>query len=148
MPRPRPRRSLFDDPYWAYVADGQLRLQQCSECQAFRYPPGPVCPECLSESSAWVPLSGQGRLLSWTVFHRQYFPSMPPPYVVAAIRTVEGPILIGNLVDVESAVLELDMPVSAIFHDVPDPAGDWRICLWQPKSVPSNTATRDCRSSS
>jgi len=131
MQRPRPRRGLYDDPYWAFAAEGELRLQNCVSCQAFRYPPGPVCPECLSERADWVLLSGQGRLLSWTVFHRQYFPGMPPPYLVAAVRTAEGPILIGNLIDLKASDLELDMPLSAVFEDVSSPDGDWRICLWQ-----------------
>ena len=41
-------------------------------------------------------LSGRGRLLSWTVFHRQYFPAAAVPYIVVAVETEEGPILVGN----------------------------------------------------
>src|SRR5690606_1766912 len=45
-----PRRilGLYDEPFWRYMKEeGEMRLQCCSECGAFRYPPAPVCAECL-----------------------------------------------------------------------------------------------------
>lgn len=134
--RPRPRPGLYDDPYWEHIARGELRLQRCHSCREFRYPPGPVCPGCLHDEDEWVALSGRGRLLSWTVFHRQYFPGMSTPYVVAAVRTDEGPIVIGNAVSVDRADLRLDMLMTAVIEDVVDPDGSWRICQWQPQVTP------------
>ncbi len=132
--RPRPRAGLYDDLYWSFAAQGELRLQECDSCGAYRYPPGPACPDCGSEDATWSILSGRGRLLSWTTFHRQYFATIPPPYVVAAIRTVEGPIVIGNAVEVEPSRLVLDMDMTAVFEDVEEPTGAWRICQWRPTS--------------
>jgi len=71
-------------------------------------------------------------LLSWTVFRRQYFPELPVPYVVAAVRTDEGPILVGNLVGYGDREIVHDMPVRVVFEEVASAAGPWRICQWTP----------------
>lgn len=134
--RPLPRKGVFDDPYWSYAAAGELRVQRCVACGHHRYPPGPVCPECLAPEHTWERLSGTGELLAWTVFHRQYFPELPVPYTVGAVRTPEGPVLIGG---VTGSGLHHGMPLAAIFEDVTGPDGDWRICQW----VPAGTTPHD-----
>ncbi|MEV7007331.1 OB-fold domain-containing protein [Streptosporangium sp. NPDC051022] len=136
--RPAPQRGVFDEPYWHHVAAGELRLQRCSGCGAFRYPPGPVCPECLAEEHDWAALSGTGSLLAWTVFHRRYFPEIPVPYVVAAIRTPEGPILIGNVVGTRDSRLSHGMPMRAVYEDVDTTDGPLRICQWTCLDDPSH----------
>lgn len=133
MSRPARPMGVYDEPYWRYAAAGELRLQRCAACGEFRYPPGPACPECLAPEHDWVPLSGRGTLVAWTVFHRQYFSELPAPYVVAVVRSAEGPFLVGNLPGVNPRELVHDQPLRAVFEDVPDPAGDWRICQWTPE---------------
>ncbi|GAA0378816.1 hypothetical protein Acor_77830 [Acrocarpospora corrugata] len=123
--------NLFDEPYWQYAEAGELRLQQCVACASFRYPPAPICPECLTEEHDWAALSGQGSLLAWTVFHRQYFPDIPVPYLVGAVVTAEGPILIGNIVGLPAADLTHGMPMSAVF---PPSTGSRRLCQWTSRS--------------
>jgi uncharacterized OB-fold protein len=152
--RPGPMLGLFDQPYWRYAAHGELRLPRCVACGAFRYPPGPSCPDCLTTEHTWELLSGNGTLLAWTIFRRQYFPQFPVPHLVAAIRTDDGPILIGNLVGVAESELRHDMPLHAVFEDTtfdhPDlavadtaiPAGGWRICQWAPVGHPAHLKER------
>jgi uncharacterized OB-fold protein len=89
--------SLDDIPMWASIERGRLELQQCDNCHAFRYPPAPVCPNCLSADATWTPVSGQGEVLSWVVFHKKYFDDHLPPYNSLAIRLDEGPIVVTQL---------------------------------------------------
>lgn len=90
---------LYDVPFWDQMKKhGEMRLQGCSQCGTMRYPPGPVCPECLSPDHRWKAVSGRGELLSWIVFRRQYLPEYPAPYNVIAVRLDEGPTIISNLV--------------------------------------------------
>lgn len=135
--RPVPRQGIFDAPYWRYVAAGELRLQRCAACGQHRYPPGPACPECLAPEHTWEPLSGTASLLAWTVFHRQYFPEIPVPYVVVAVRTPEGPILIGNLVAATAADLAHGMPMRVVYEDVTSAKENWRLCQWTPYEPPA-----------
>jgi len=98
MGRSRPVLSLYDHPLWQSAHDHALKLQCCSDCQTFRYPPSPVCHVCLSTSDEWRPISGQGTILSWVIFHRQYFDDYPVPYNVVAVALDEGPIFTTTLV--------------------------------------------------
>lgn len=97
--RPPPTLRLGDEPLWEGLADGVLRLQGCSRCDHVRYPPAPLCPVCLQDGGRWEPVSGRGQVVSWATFHRQYFPGMPPPYVVVAAQLTEGPIVVADLVE-------------------------------------------------
>lgn len=97
--RPAPRPDALEAEYWRHVAQGRLCLQACDPCGSLRYPPAPVCAACGSAAARWQPLSGTGRIVAWTVFHRSYFPALPAPYTVVSVATEEGPLLVGNLVD-------------------------------------------------
>lgn len=94
----KPIISLYDVPMWESIARRRLELQCCSGCGKFRYPPGPVCPYCLSMQYAWTPVSGRGVILSWVVFHKQYFEDHVPPYNAVAVQLAEDVIVMSNLV--------------------------------------------------
>lgn len=132
LSRPTPLLGVYDRPYWDFIGTDELRLQQCADCGAFRYPPGPRCAHCLSPNAEWIRLNGRGHVLGWTVFHRQYFPDLPVPYTVVSVRTAEGPLLIGNLVHAGPGKPEIGMAVRTIFETAAGPDGDWRICQWEP----------------
>jgi uncharacterized protein len=133
--RPHPRSGLYEDTYWEYAGRSELRLQRC-ECGRFRYPPGPTCPDCLSDEFAWEPLSGRATLLAWTTFHRQYFPELPPPYIVAVVATVEGPLLVGNLVDVpDPSDIAHGMALTAVAEHTRFSGSNGRIFQWTPAAA-------------
>jgi uncharacterized OB-fold protein len=81
---------------------GQLVLQRCGNCAYLRYPPAPVCPECLSPDTAWVTDPGVGAIWSYCVYHRAYSKEFADlvPYAVALVTLDSGPTLITNVVDV------------------------------------------------
>jgi uncharacterized OB-fold protein len=131
--RPEPRRNVYEAPFWEFVQAHDVRLQRCAECGAYRYPPGPACARCLSTEWEWAALSGHGHLVSWVVFHRQYFPELPVPYYVAAVSTAEGPILIANMVNLGDRTPRLDMPMRLVYETARNAAGkDWEIYQWEP----------------
>lgn len=135
--RPLPRLGTFDKPFWDFARKHELRVQCCSACGHLRYPPGPACPECLSDDHDWFLLSGRGRVLSWTVFRRQYFPELPIPYVVASIETEEGPLLVGNVVATRVDEVRIGLLVRARFDEVRASEGDWVIPQWEPVGEPA-----------
>jgi uncharacterized protein len=94
---PRPVLGLYDRPMWESINARAMQLQQCADCGAFQYPPGPACPNCLSMKLEWTPISGRGHIISWAVFHRQYLPAYPAPYNTIAVRLEERPVMISNL---------------------------------------------------
>jgi uncharacterized OB-fold protein len=77
--------------FWEYAQVREFRLQRCVSCEAFRWPPGPLCYACWAFESDWVRTQGTGRLVSWVTFHRQYLAEFAPPYTVGLIELAEGP---------------------------------------------------------
>ena len=131
--RPRPIMGLYEKPFWDAVQARELRLQRCEDCSHVWYPPGPVCPQCLSERWQFDRMSGRGRVVAWTVFHRQYFPAIPVPYPVVSVMLDEGPLMIGNPVGIGADGLRLDLPVEATFEEARDADGNaWTIVQWRP----------------
>lgn len=89
---------LYDKPFWDSLQEARtLKLQRCSQCGAFRYPPGPTCHVCVSPEYEWVDVGGGGEITSWVVFHREYLPAYKPPYNAIAVKLDEGPTIISNL---------------------------------------------------
>lgn len=112
--------SPYDAPMWESIAAEQMKLQKCAESGVFRYPPGPACPESLNMESEWTPISGRGKIISWTVFHRGYLPAYPPPNLVVAVQLEEGPIMVANMDPAELGHMHLDAPVRLFYADHPD----------------------------
>lgn len=120
MPTKARLYSFYDGPMWESIADDAMQLQTCSACGAMRYPPGPTCPKCLSTDYAWTPIAGQGKILSWTTFHRQYLPAYPAPHTVVAVQLSEGPIMIGHVAADQVKKLKVDALVRMIYMDHAD----------------------------
>lgn len=131
LKRPLPRQGLYEKPFWDAVQRRELRLQKCGSCAHVWYPPGPVCPGCLSDTWSFEPVSGRGKIVAWTVFHRQYFPDIPVPYLVASVKLEEGPLLIGNVLGLDAKDARLDMPVELTFEEVRGDEAGWLIPQWR-----------------
>ena len=117
VPLPETQRS------WDSARRHSLELPYCTACRAFHYYPRAVCPQCLSSDLEWRPVSGRGRLHTFSVIHRgpRDFP-LGTPYVLAIVELDEGPRLMTNLVGVaaDPAAVHIGMPVEVVFTDVND----------------------------
>ena len=91
--KPIPVPTDESKPFWEATKRGQLLLQRCSECGAYRFPPTLLCTECTATGYQWQPVSGKGRIYSYVVFHQAYHPAFAAdlPYAVACIELDEGP---------------------------------------------------------
>ena len=65
-------------------------------------------------------MSGRGRITTFVVFHKAWFPSFADavPYNVIQVELDEGPRLTANLVGVESGEIRIGMEVEVVFDDV------------------------------
>jgi acetyl-CoA acetyltransferase/uncharacterized OB-fold protein len=89
--RPLPQLTPMNEWFWTSGADGNLRVQQCQDCQTFVHPPVPICPSC--RSRAWAPavVSGTGTVIGFTVNEQQWMPGFDPPYVIANVALTDAP---------------------------------------------------------
>ena len=117
---PQPVMGLYDRTMWDSIRERRMCLQRCRACGSFQYPPGPGCIACGSEEQDWTPLSGDGTILSWEIFRRQYLPAYPAPYNVIAVRLAEGPVMISNLEGAQPEGSWIGRAVRLVYVDMPD----------------------------
>jgi uncharacterized protein len=134
MATPRPIRSMdpYAEQFWAYTQQKELRLQRCTQCAKFRWPPGPTCDRCLSDAFEWTPVGGRGKVLSWTTFHRSYFPEYPAPHTSIVLELDEGPLFVSYPIGVDAASLREGMVLSLQWTDGEDKFGAYNLPVFGP----------------
>jgi uncharacterized OB-fold protein len=122
--KPLPVPDPLSEDFWRAAASHVLALQRCAACGWYSHPPDVICVNCLSPERAFrsEPVSGRGRIRSWTVMHDAFLPGFRPdvPYVVIDVELDEqsGLRMIGQLVGAEAAALALGAAVEVTFDDV------------------------------
>ena len=108
--------------FWESAKQHALKLQRCTDCGRFRYPPTTFCPNCLSDSVEWAPVSGRGTVYSFVIIHQVFHPAFKNdvPYNVAAIAFEEGPRMYSNVVGCANDAIRIGMPVELVYEDVTD----------------------------
>lgn len=86
-------------PFWRAAATGSLAVQHCAVCGHRRWPPAPLCPECLSPGGEWAAVDGGGVVWSLAVYEHAYLPAFAAdvPYTCALIDLDAGPRMIGRV---------------------------------------------------
>ena len=119
FPRPDPP-DADDGAFWAALRAGELRIQRCAACGAFRHPPRPRCAQCGSAERAWAAASGAGEVWSFTVIHPPTLPAFADrtPYGAVVVRLDEGVFLVSALVDCPSDELAVGTRVELAITEV------------------------------
>lgn len=112
--------------YWTGGEQGQLLIHRCADCTRFVHPPVPFCPACEGSDVAPAPVSGRGRVTSFTVNHKQWVPDLPVPYVLALVTLDEqnDVRVVTNITDCDPCEVYFNMPVEVWFERQED--------LWVP----------------
>ena len=108
-------------PFWQASKQHVLTAQKCQDCGYLRYPPTEICPKCWSTNQIWEPISPEGTLWSYIVYHRALDASKKDeiPYVVGRVVTDDGPIFTVRL-DIDPEAATVDQRVTASWDDVSD----------------------------
>lgn len=103
---------------------------RCGTCQTVYFPPRSVCPTCAKHRQSLgrmepFQLSGEGEVVSYTVVHDAAMGfEMQVPYALALVRTVEGPVLTGQVVDLEPRDVQIGLRVRATFRKLREEGKD------------------------
>ncbi|HLY76936.1 MAG TPA: Zn-ribbon domain-containing OB-fold protein [Thermoplasmata archaeon] len=108
-----------------------LAGSRCTVCTTVYFPPRAVCPTCTVHRQSLgkmepFQLSGEGDIVTYSVVHEAAAGfEMEVPYVLAIVRTVEGPLLTGQVVNVEANEVKIGLKVHATFRKLREegPAG-------------------------
>ena len=85
MPELEPLSEFF----WTSGAEGILRIQHCDACGHWQHPPLVRCMKCHSADLAPQPVSGRGKVVSWTVNQQAWQKGMEEPFIFAVIGLAE-----------------------------------------------------------
>lgn len=120
--------------FWAGTARGELLVQACGSCGAWRMPPRPMCPACQSLSVRWEPTDGNASIWSFIVPHPPLLPAYAElaPYNAIVVALDQDPVIrfVGNLLAdpdgainaIDPATIEIGEPVRVVFQTVEDVA--------------------------
>ena len=111
----------YEQGFWEGSRSGELRIQQCSNCQEFRHLPTPMCHQCSSLDYNWTKVSGRGVVYSYVIVRHPVHPAIyekeQTPYNVCMIELEEqaGLRICSNVLNVASEDISIDMPVRVTF---------------------------------
>jgi uncharacterized OB-fold protein len=97
----------------------RLEAEKCRQCGKVQFPPRLICDVCQTREFERIPLSREGKILTWTVIH------VPPinfdleaPYVIAIVELEDGVRLTCQVVDCDPEELAMDAPVEMVFRRI------------------------------
>lgn len=127
--RPLPVLEKQTRYFWTGGADGQLLIARCDRCRVYQHPPLQRCTACGGSSFTPSPVSGRGRVATFTVNHEAWIPGLSVPFVFAAVELAEQAELyvFSNIVGPVDQV-RIGMPVSVCFEH----HGDIYLPLFRP----------------
>ena len=117
---PLPQPGLDNAPFYEATRRGELRFQRCSDCEAFRHYPRPICPACQSTRYSWELSNGGGAIYTWTIVHGPTLPAFQDqlPYNVVDVLLDEGVHFQSQLLDCPPGEIRAGLRVQAVFVPV------------------------------
>jgi uncharacterized OB-fold protein len=113
--------------FWAGAARGELLITRCDACARYVWYPESPCRSCGGAHLTWTPVSGRGRLFSWSVVHYAWIPQFKDqlPFVTGLVALEEAPAVrvVSYIVDCPPEKLRCDLPVSVVFRALRYPGG-------------------------
>ena len=130
-PLPRPLNPELTRPFWEAAKRHELVMPRCTTCDHLFFYPRSECPRCFSSALEWVPVSGRGRLHSFTIVYQPANAAFRDnaPYVYAVVQLDEGPRLVSNVVECDPETVRVDMPLMAVFDEV---TPEWTLVKFKP----------------
>lgn len=144
MSAARPDRTLGPghDEFWAFCASGELRLQSCAEHGHLSWPVTTACNTCGSTNLPWLRMSGNGTVVSWCEFHRDYYNhAFPLPWPVIIVELEEGAFFLANPQGFAVGPEAMGKSVRLAFLPVHDNAGEFSLPVFEPADAEVSAMT-------
>ncbi|MDB5424603.1 MAG: hypothetical protein JWQ29_2019 [Phenylobacterium sp.] len=120
--RKLPQLTAETEAFWHGGESGQLLIYRCRACRTWFHPPGPVCRACASMDVGPEPVSGRGKVVTYTINRQAWTPGLEVPFVIAIVELVEqaGLRFLSNVINCPPEEVEIDMPVQVTFEQQED----------------------------
>lgn len=128
--KPVPAVDAVSEPYWSATLEGRLVIQECPACGHRQHYPRAACTAC-GATPGWLDCAGTGTIHTFTVIRQFGGPGFRDelPYVVAMVELDEGPLMLGNVTDVDPDAVAIGQRVEVWFTPATDQAA---IPRWRP----------------
>lgn len=122
--RPLPLPDELTRPFWEAAAERRLVVQRCAACGFWQQPPAPLCQRCAGTDLAFQPVSGRGRVYTYTTMYQKSVAGFEEavPYVNLVVELDEQPLLL-LLSDLPAAAADwvhIGARVEVTFEPLPD----------------------------
>ncbi len=117
-------RAFTENSFRAFLAEHKLMGSRCQACDQLYLPPRPLCPECYAADMEWVELSGEGKLLAFTIVHIAPTAMIEAgydrvnPYCAGVVELEDGPAISAQILGVDAArpqEIEIGTPLRLAF---------------------------------
>jgi uncharacterized protein len=127
-----PPLTELNRPFWTGGARGELLILRCPTCGYWVHPPGSPCPECGGGGLVAEPVSGRGRVFTYTVNWHPFNPEAPVPVLIAIVELPEqeGLRFTTNIVGCDPGDVRIGLPVEARFEQHGE--------VWVPVFIPAS----------
>jgi uncharacterized protein len=104
------------EQFYKFMVQSKLMAGKCSKCGKIHLPPRPICDNCYNVEFTWTEISGEGKLLTYTIIH-----VAPPqfqalvPYTVGIVQLENGLKLPGMVSGVSQELLKIGMQLKMDF---------------------------------
>jgi uncharacterized OB-fold protein len=104
------------EQFYKFLAQSKLMAGKCTRCGKIHLPPRPLCDNCFHQEFTWIPVSGKGKLLTYTVIHiaPQQFQALAP-YAVGIMQLENGLKIPGMISGVAPEQLKIGMDLTIDF---------------------------------
>jgi uncharacterized OB-fold protein len=103
--------------FWTGGANGQLLIARCARCHRYQHPSFERCDACGNDELIPSPVSGRGRVATFTINEEAWTPGMSVPFVFAVIELAEQSALyVFSNILVSPEQVRIGMPVSVCFE--------------------------------
>ena len=123
--KPMPVMTEISKPFWQGLNEGEIRIQQCNQCDGWVFFPRRHCSHCLAHDLEWKPVSGTGTLYSFTLTRIPTLPEFADemPQAMAVVELDQGVRINTTLVGLEEDEIKVGMAVKPVLDQV-DAAGN------------------------
>jgi len=100
-----------DARYQAFLKQGEIRIQQCSNCGTYRFIPRVMCPACGAAEHTWERISGKASVYSTVTVRNK--PDAGGDHDFSLIELAEGPRLFSRVEGIAPHDVSIGMAVTA-----------------------------------
>ncbi|MDR0372471.1 MAG: Zn-ribbon domain-containing OB-fold protein [Nitrososphaerota archaeon] len=104
------------EQFYKFLTTNQLMAGKCTKCGKIHLPPRPLCNNCFSKEFIWTPITGKGRLLTYTTIQvaPEQFQALTP-YAVGIVELEGGLKIPGIIQNITKEQLKIGMELTLDF---------------------------------